>query len=223
MYKRLGKFFINIRLWLIILPPIILWFILFPFKTVNIASTCTNSETPILYSDISKPTLATLIADVLQVPLNLRWYDLHIKYNIRPERGWLMTKPMILMIDFYNPGPLIPANGLKPMSTSSVPNLGPRSYQIPVDKDIVFHYSGNNSLSCRTAATGGEFERDQSVSDKETVNLEMSFAIKPDMIKITAETNVLTWITKLIVLFLLWSGINLLLLGTWKFINAKSV
>ncbi len=216
----------NWRFWFVVIPPFMAWFLIFPFRTVPLREGCTSFEAPLLYSDIEGPGLRTAIADILDSPLNMGWYDLYFIYNVRPSRGWFMTKSPSLLVRFNKKNSsLIPSDTLRSIDNNSAFDMGAdtsSTYQIPINKSVTFHYSGSGDVSCSAAIfPDGRFERDLSVPDSAVHNLSMGMGVEPGLVKIVAKTNVYVWVTKLFVLLVLWSAFVILGRETIKFVVYK--
>lgn len=208
-------FSIFLRLLLIFILPFLLSFYLFnPFIKIDLGTGGENvSLSDAQITGANQDPLKLLIADMLQVPLNLRFYEIHVKSDIPDEaRQKAATSTLMIQIRNSNQKPELDCNfkKLKERPKDVYPNMsGGPNYEIIWGKELCFLYNTNQGISW-----GGVFfyEYDNIESFPESKSLPVNHSI----FHVYAKQSLLLFLIKYIILFFILNGIWLLILNIIK-------
>lgn len=140
---------LSIFVFFIFFLPLIITFYLFnPFQKIILDSSNNEKELiTVTNEDFLKPSFKSMLADIIQVPLGLKWYDIHIlnKTYIDEDKNCLELEQPIFQIHFSDGNPEKYLNkSLQKHFAWTEENL---YYEIPSKSEGVFTYLLNDTFS----------------------------------------------------------------------------
>ena len=152
---------INYKLCIAFIIPLIITFYFFnPFSIKNNLGlglgTININDEQITGADNNPSKL--ILADILQIPLHIRWYEIHIRSSI-PKDVLQNTKQGTLLVQVLSGNPRLNCEfaQLKKRSEDLIPRLDPSkgpTYEIPLNGELCILYDTNNGISFRGAFVG---------------------------------------------------------------------
>lgn len=214
-----SKYYKIFLFWLVfILVPIAITFYLFPLKT-RIEIPVNNKKTIYISdSEIVKPSLKTIVADAIQAPLNLRWYDVYIvnkSYFTKFANNHIPGKDSpILRVTFIQGNPNKYQNSNLQTAFPELKNPNPLNNAFQLGKNQVarFTYSGTDGFNIGLFLTwDGQYSPlSLNPSGGQMDDVELKY-------EVLAYPNIQAWIAKLIFISIFWCFLLSSLLGLFEF------
>lgn len=209
LFKKLTRFLI-IFLLLVVVPLVLNVFLFsYPWKRIELGCSPGGKEYNIPDRNIVKPSFRTFLADSLQIPLNLRWYKIYVQNVATSSPGCIVKdgEPVLAIWAPKDEGLLFRSE------TSFVRNepLDGISYMpdnhgmVRAGEERFFLYSSTEGF-----VLVGIWHFNSDISDCKSDYSNLKYCVQ-------AQTHIYPWLTKLVVIFILWMFVISSGLTIWQF------
>lgn len=187
-----------------IATPLIIAVVLFPFwEEIKLQR---NDENTVIVTnkDFTKLSARTFIADILQLPFNLKWYEIHIQdtTDFGDNKG---MQNISLQLDFEEGSP-------EKYSRTSLKEISENLFEFPIGGESSFTYLLNDEFTFRALIW---FDLDRAIQNRPTV-------IWPSF-EIYAKPLLEGLIVKYIIVIILWLILVSTFLNIWNKIYRKKL
>lgn len=181
-----------------LLTPLVMTLLIFPFplfQKINLKPIDSNEMIRISDREIIKPNYRSLIADIIQIPLNLRWYDIYVvnKSKLKDANGCLHYEQPVLTLIFKEGNPDKYSNsGLEKVFE------GKSDYDyriVPNGQKTKFTYASTDGFVIKIMFGWKATGCIDSSKNVENIDHDYEFFAQP---------NLFAWFIKLIIIYIFW-------------------
>lgn len=217
-----------IKLFFVITTPFLITFWLFPFwQKTNLSAGIADELIYISDEEIVKPSFKTIVADAIQIALNLRWYDVYIvnKNTLESVRECPKIEEPYLTIIFDEGNPEkysessfdriidLYSGEIKGFDDGTkVAHIGEGGYviaEVSFNSESKFTYSGTDGFAIRAVGLGC---LDENLNPIKNIEPNYDIYVKP---------NINAWLAKLLFIWIFWILFLPSAIATWKLCQKK--